>query len=315
MLILGLGCQDPFAEGRHDLASFRIAAVGATAVEDGLRVEAVVYSGEGLWWSAVPSLVWEAGGVGGEGPATVLAVAPPVEVTLTATHPDGREERAVLALDAAPSPPALAGLDVGVTALTLDDIADAPEARAAVAAGEAGVVPVGGAARLVAEGLDGDERVRWMATAGQFAEIDAVTADWFAGTAELDDGEVVASDPLQPALVSFLGLALDGEGGNAWAWAEVPVGLDGPFFVAGSRWFPADAATGEEGAWLGTLAEDPSPLGLRLTDLVPDDGAAAADPVCGQGADEVFDPARVAAGWCARDEVLGARVRVTGRPW
>lgn len=316
LTLLAAACQDPFAESRHDLSSFRIVGVSAAPAAAGtLELRAFAFSGYGMWWEAAPEVAWSAGGLTASGPRATLAATPPVDVELTVTAPDGRQESAVLALDALPAPPTLEGFTRARVELGVEDAGRPIEERAAVAAGEDGVIDPGGAARLGAVGVADDVVVRWMATGGQFAELDAHTTDWFAGTATLDDGEVEATTTLEPGVRTVVGLALDGAGGNRWGAVDVAVGLDGAFLDVGGRLFPVDAAEGEAGLWSVELASDDGPAGVRLIGAAPAEDASAGEGVCGLPAGEPFDFAALAEGWCARDEVVGARVVVEARPW
>lgn len=313
---LAAACQDPFAESRHDLASFRIVAVSAAPTESGaFELRAFAYSGYGMWWEEPPEMAWRAGGQSATGPRVTMDLAPPEDVELTVTAPDGQEESAVLALDAPPEPPTLEGFTRARVDLRVEDAARPIAERAAVAPGEDGVIEPGGAARLGAVGLQDGVVVRWMATGGQFAELDAHSTDWFAGTATLDDGEVESTASLGPGVRTVVGLAQDGRGGNRWGAVDVAVGLDGAFLDVGGRLFPVDAAEGGAGLWSVELASDDGPAGVRLIGVTPVEDATTGEGACGLSAGEPFDFAVLAEGACARDEVVGARVVVEARPW
>lgn len=311
LLPLLLACQDPFPEDRHDLASFRIAAVQARSVQDGLAVRAFVYSGLGMWHATVPEVTWSAGDQQATGPTATLAVAAPVEIALTAS--DGvSTESAVLALEAAPTPPTVESWSRGVVDLTIDDVVTPIDERRALSTGEDQPVEPGGALRYALTLREADVTTHWMSTGGDFAELDAASTDWFAGTAVLDNNEIQSTSTLAAGVQSVVALSFDGRGGNSWITLDAPVALLGSRLLTGGRVFPVEAEPAE-GLFAATLQAADTAAGVALVDVSPVDDASSAEAVCGQAAASVFDFAALAEGWCARDEVVGARIVVDGQ--
>lgn len=319
LALVAAGCQQPFAEDRHDLASFRIAAVRADpGVEEGdLTLSAFVYSGHGLYHDTLPTLTWTVGDTTVTDARPTVQVTWPVSITLTASDDAGHTEQAVLDLAAAPTPPLFAGLTRGATDLTLDDIGAPITDRAAHLSGEDVAIAAGGALRLALDMIDdGDRTTHWMGTGGQYAEIDAMTTDWFAGTATLDDGEVEESAPLTDGVWPLVALTFDGVGGNTWTYVDAVVGIAGPFLHVDGRVFPVASAEAGEGWWAATLTAADNLTGIMLEDVTPAlDPATDPDappPLCGQVPGVVFDVALLAEGLCTRGDVVGARVVVYG---
>lgn len=316
-ILFATGCQDPFAEGRHDLASFRIVAVAAQPVEGGLtELRVLAWSGRGPWWEAPPQVAWTVGELTAEGPVVSLPVATPAEVEVVVTTEDGEVEEAVLGLETPPTPPTLDRVRRARVDLELEDAGRPIEERAAVPAGEDGVVPPGDAARLVAEGPVDGELVRWMATGGQFAELDHRSTDWFAGTVAFDDGEVESTSPLYPGVETLIALAMDGAGGNRWRYVDVAVGSGRPYLEVDGRLFPVEGkAEGPAGFWSARLAHANTTAGIELLDVTPVEDPAGGEAACGQAAGSVFSFAPLAEGWCSRGELDGVQVVVEGAPW
>jgi hypothetical protein len=293
-----LGCQEPFPEDRHDLASFRVVALRAEQAAAGsLRLTALVYPGHGLWHEGVPDVRWSAGAWEASGPLVDVPETYPLELELVATQGD-LVETATLALAGPPSPPLIAAWTRGGTSLTLEDIALPIEERAAVVAGEDAPTSPGGSVRLALETID---------DGGQFAELGPEATDWFAGTAVLDDGVVESSAPLAAGTWPLVALTFDGEGGNTWTYLDARVDVPGPTLHVGGRTYPVDTAPGPEGWWEATVEAEDSPTGYRLVDVVAV-SEPSAPSVCGGS----FDPAGIAEGWCPRSEVVGARISLHG---
>lgn len=312
-LALAPACQEPFAEDRHDLTTFRIAGVAARSLPDErVELRAFVYSGHGLYHPTAPELTWTVGEQTLTGPRVEVDAAWPLTAELLAVG-DG-EERAVLELSGPPTPPTVAAWTRGATALTLDDVLLPIEERLAVEVGADAPVAAGGGLRLALDVLDdGDRLAHWMGTGGQFAELDATTTDWFAGTAEIDDEEIVSTSPAAAGVYPLVALVYDGEGGNTWTYLDAAVDSPGPLLRVGGRLFPVDTALTGEGWWEATVEADESLAGIRLVDLTPGaDPAGSAEGWCGRAAGEPFDPADLAEGACARDALVGARVVVWG---
>lgn len=313
IVLLLTGCQEPFAEDRRDLASFRIAAVAAREAPEGLvELRAFVYSGLGLWHATPPVVTWTVGSETLTGPVVQAPAVYPLDVAVTAEG-DGLES-AVLSLAAPPTPPVLASWSRGVTDLTITDVVTPIEDRLTHVPGDDGPVAAGGGVRLAVETVDDGDRVtHWMTTGGQLAELDASTTDWFAGTAVLDDNEIESSATVGAGVYSVVALTLDGQGGNQWTTLDVAVDIADPLLHVGGRLFPVTTGERGEGWWEATVEAEESTAGIRLVDVAPGaDPTGAKGTLCGVPAAQGFDFAALAEGWCARDELVGQRIVVWG---
>jgi len=310
LTLLLAACQEPFAEDRRDLASFRIVGVQARAGSGGLDLRAFVWSGHGLWHPAPPEVVWTAGELTATGPTATLPVAPPVDIELRAS--DGEhEEHAVLALDAPPVPPVVESWVRGTTELEASDVvAPIDERRAAPVGADVPVAP-DGALRLALSLQEDGATTHWMATDGTFAELDATSTDWFASRVVLDDNEVESSTPVDEGVVSTVALVFDGAGGNSWITLDAAVAVLGPRLYTAGRVFPVDATPGGE-FWSFTVGTSETVAGIELLDLAPAEDASASEAACGLEAGVSFDFAALAEGWCARDDLVGARLVARG---
>ena len=302
------GCQEPFAEDRHDLAAFRIAAVSAETDGDGVStLTAAVWSGLGPWHDTMPTLDWSSAGERATGEGAVLSIDFPGSVDLTASSADATET-ARLDLDHAVVPPVIAGFTRQAVDLDISRLADPVDDRAAVTPTDDVPIAVGSAVRLTLDVPD-DIVVHWMATGGQFSELDTHTTDWFAGTAVLKDNAVDSTASIDPGIYTLLALAFDSAGANSWFWLDVAVETDGPMLYPAGRIFPVEAEPGG-GPWTADIAESADPAGVALENL-----RAASDSqvaLCGNDADAPFDFGHVAEGWCARSDVIGQSVRLDG---
>lgn len=308
LLASPFGCQEPFAEDRHDLASFRVAGVSASTDDDGnTTLSAAVWSGLGPYHDTLPQLAWSTSGSLATGQGATMAVDFPGAVELTVTS-DATSESARLDLDQSVTPPAIQGFSRLAVDLDIAQIADPVDDRLAVAPTEDAPIAVGSAARLHLDVPD-DTTVRWMATGGQFAELDSHTTDWFAGTAVLDDNEVESTALVDPGIYTLLALVYDQAGANSWYWLDVAVDVDSPLLYTGGRLFPVDAEPAD-GPWFADVVESAEPAGLALANLrEPGDAEAA---LCGSPSGASFEFGRVAEGWCTRADVVGRTVRVDG---
>jgi len=308
LLATPFGCQEPFAEDRHDLASFRVAGVSAATDEDGnTTLSASVWSGLGPYHDTLPQLAWATSGALDTGQGATMAVDFPGSVDLSASAAEVSES-ARLDLDHAVSPPAIDGFSRLTVDLDIARIADPVDDRLAVQPTDDVPIAVGSAARLHLDAPD-DTTVRWMATGGQFAELDSHTTDWFAGTAVLDDNEVDTTALIDPGIYTVFALVYDQAGANSWYWLDVAVDVDSALLYTGGRLFPVDAEPAE-GPWFADLEESAVPAGLALVNLrAPGDGEAE---LCGSPAGASFEFGRLAEGWCTRADVVGHAVRVEG---
>jgi hypothetical protein len=289
------GCQEPFAEDRHDLTGFRIAAVEVAVSDTATEVApraAVVVDGR-AWASETASLDWyqlvdedaveaidAATPIDASGPDPTLPVRGDRPVLVLIARHAGLEERAFAVLDPPVEAPAIAG----------------------VSAVES--VPVGGVVTMTAEVGPPGGVVHWMATAGTFYELSPLVTEWTA--------EVAVERP-----VTFIALLLGEEGGTSWHAREIHVGAKGPGLWIDQRWMPTDVAvTVEPGdAVEGTLvADDRSPIGVALVGptVLPAEGIEWGTSAlsCATPLDGPFDPDWLLRQICGRDAVAGHRVAV-----
>ncbi len=316
-------CQEPFAEDRHDLASFRIAAVGGALAEDAsVRVHAAVWSGLGPYHDTLPSLDWSSDTLAASGPDASLAVTYPARVGLVASNGEA-SETAALDLAAAPVPIATSGFIPGFTrravALDIAQVTDPIAERLAVEPGDDVPIAVSSAVRLTYE-VPEDVTVHWMGTGGTFAELDAHSTDWFAGDVVLDDNEIDSTSTIDPGVYNLLALAFDGAGNTSWMWIDVAVGVEGPLLYTdgsasdgaggpGGRIFPVDAEP-MSGVLAADVVEDDSPAGIALENVrvaaAPPDGGG--DPA----ANSACTLAALAEGGCTRADIVGTTLTVQG---
>lgn len=317
LLLFGAAaCQEPFAEDRHDLASFRIAGVQAATGADGATaLRAAVWSGLGAYHDAVPTLAWSAGDAVAEGQGASMSLDFPAAVDLRASDAAGAAETARLDLGAAPVGIDVGAFQPGVTRRAVDlditRVADPIADRQAVEPGADEPVPPGGAMRLALD-LPDDVTVHWMGSGGQFAELDAHTTDWFAGTATFDSHNVVeATTEADPGVYTLLALAFDGAGNQGWMWMDVAVGLDGPALYTAGRIFPVDAEP-MTGALSVQVQQADAAAGIALAAPTVVADSAASPALCGVDAGQPFVFDGLVEGLCARPELVGQTVVVDG---
>ena len=315
-------CQEPFAEDRHDLASFRIAAVGGTLDEDAsVQVHAAVWSGLGPYHDTLPSLDWSSDSLAASGQDAALAVAYPARINLVASSGDATET-AALDLAAAPVPIATSGFIPGFTRRAVDldisRVVDPIADRLAVEPGDDVPIAVSSAVRLTVEAPE-DVTVHWMGTGGTFSELDAHTTDWFAGDVVLDDNELDSTSTIDPGVYNLLALAFDGAGNTSWMWIDVAVGLDGPLLYTdgsesdgvggpGGRIFPVEAQP-MSGALAVDVVEDDGAAGIALQNVRAADASSdGADPAAGAAC----TLAALAEGSCTRADLVGTTLTVHG---
>lgn len=339
-LLLGplAACQEPFAEDRHDLASFRIVGVASEVGPGGLGVRPFTWSGKGAWYDVRNTLCLAAdGGVAPtctESPEELRASLPsedtwPLDLDLEVTSATGEAERADVHLDDAPDPPGLGAITRAGLPLTAADALLPLDERAALqTTGEVSGVAASGGLRLTADIQPGGGAevpvVRWMGTGGFFAELDDHTTDWFAAELVVDDDEVESSTPLGAGIYPLVALVLDGKGGNTWGFVDVAVDWTGPLLAVDGRLLPfADGAPtpadpGHDGWWSLSLATEETATGLVITEATPlaadpfEDGTATPGPC-----DDPDDPGRgleaLAIGACTRADIVSGPLFLQGR--
>ncbi|MSP54896.1 MAG: hypothetical protein EXR69_04725 [Myxococcales bacterium] len=324
LLAVPLGCQAPFVEDRRDLASMRVAGISANTEASGTtRLRAAVWSGLGAWHDVPPDLLWTDAtdpAATATGQSAGLEIELPGSVQLTATSADSSaisaSESARIDVQSSAVTPTIDGFSRATVNLDISQISDSIADREAVVPGDDAPVPAGGAARLtlgVAEGLT----VHWMATGGQFAELDRRTTDWFAGTAVLDrDNEVESTTPAEPGIYTILALAFDGLGNNTWFWLDVAVDVEGPLLYTHGRILVTDSAEPVDGSLQGpfaaTVAEADGTAGITLGAISAVNDATGSPELCGNTAGVAFDFGPMAEGWCARADVAGRTVVLDG---
>lgn len=315
-LALGLwGCQEPFGTDRHDLVGDRIVAIAIDPARvptgDTLTPRVALLADGNPWSDDAVALSWHwlqdpsdlADLSPGDtpdavGPAPSLIAPAEGPLGLLATFPSGATRRAFLDFERGEvrSPPALEGVTF--------------EPATPIASGDE---------RTLTARVDGEPpMMRWMTVGGRgaFLEQERLVASWQANDIEVDDGEIVASEPIADGPVTLVALAIDQAGGNDLLALEFFVG-DAPqgLFTTGGRFLPTDAPT-TTGPWHGTLAaDDASPTGLSLVGvtagLLPDpDPYGTTSLACTVPVSGAFDPTWLFEGRCLRSQVVGAVVAV-----
>jgi hypothetical protein len=331
LLLLGLACQAPFGEDRHDLVGDRITAVATRPVAGGTQAEVALVVDGALWTDVAIAERWYAAADAdavdpeappdAEGPLATLPT-PVTDWTLVVTFPSGAERRAVLRLPeggaaAMPAPPLSFGtLDLDFDAATPEQLS--VDGRSDLAATPSEAIASGAWARVTAWPAgppDNLDRVRWTSTAqpSTFLELDRTTTDWATGTLILDDLEIEEATPMSPGVVTLLALAVDGAGGNGLGAIDIAVGaVDAPTVRVAGRLLGVELAP-SAALLQGTLeADDTLPSGLRLADAVAVAAPAAAALPCADG--PLFDPSWLLTRRCLRAEVVGATVTVQVQP-
>lgn len=353
LLPMLLACQDPFAVDRHDLVGFRIAAIEAEPVESTTEPRAwdvrlaVVVDGRPFadeqpllswFWLEDPVELEAADALSepdGVGPAPSLTAPEGQSVLGLLARYGDEEQRSFLVLDDTAAAPSAAGARpervraraVDLPVDTLDPETSAVEARRNLPVGSDSTSVVSGEAlRLDAPGVPNTERVRWMATAGTFLELDGATTDWFASDLTLDEGEVEERADLPEQVVTFLALST-GSHRSRFAATDRIVSAEEPpdhTQVHGRLLYGADL---DRPAYATLVADDLAPSGLALVDPTPidpvprdlqelelfDPGTTALpcfEPVFGP-----FDPNWLLELLCPRAPLDGARVLVVPDVW
>lgn len=326
-ILLALACQQPFGTDRHDLNGFRLAALRVRAADGVVHPEAVVVQGGRLWSDRAPILTWgwldhpddigkfdETWGGDDQGTAPTLAWDGTERwLGVVAQSTDGELYRAALRVPAEGAAlPDLGGVEVAaVEGLTLNTVqAEDLDARENwTTRADATLAP--GDFALFSATIPENAFTRWMSLggAGTFIERDAASTHWVAGELERDDETLTDRTPLAPGLVSFLTLALDPDtGGTDFALWEHPIGeAPATLILTGGRHLPADEP--QAGLLLqGVLAaDDTSPCGLRLTEIMPAT-APLPPPECTGGVP--FHPDALATARCTRASLTGQMITV-----
>lgn len=343
LLLTAAACQTPFGTDRHALVGDRVAAVvlhpDATATQVAPVPWLVV--GDRTWSDEPVALSWvwldpedpdidavdvDQDPLDGQGVAPVLTRPHPLGrdvLGLIAQFPSGTTWRVVLPMEAdGPTPlPAISRIQVDevkgpdVSASTEDDLA--LEVRAGRGSSPADQARFDRWHRLTpvfAAQAPAPQAVRWMATAGTFLELSSTVTDWAPADLTLDGLEIDSLMPALPLPVTFLALAIDGQGGQVAQAQDLWIGdpWHPGLFLAG-RWLSTPDPVQGSGLIQGTLAaDDGTPTGLALlqAQVVSLADLPASDPY-GTGAlacaphDGPFEPNWLFQGHCTRDDVLG----------
>ncbi len=265
------GCAEPFSVERHVLGPPRLAALG---VVDG-EARAAVWSGDGPWHAAAPTLSWALDGQPlGEGYG--VSVPDGDVLSVSVTMPDGQTLVGEGTVGTDP------GLDV------VRQVVPEPEdlsldARLAVTepSPRATDAEAGELVRVTATRRDGNEgTLRWMlgSSAWSVLELQADTADVVAAKVTFDDGQIDGVQGGPAGLAPLLVLSVDGAGNNSWRWLDVGFAVDDILLPVQGRLLPispdtaTDAVLQESDRLLthvvATLEADPqAEAGIRLVDV------------------------------------------------
>lgn len=325
-----LACQTPFGTDRHDLVGFRVAAieVGPAGPGDDVtpRLAVIVDSRPfaddqpllDWFWLTDPQELQHVDALDlpdGLGPAPTLTVPSDRAVLGLLARQGSEEQRAFVVLD----PLAGVGDDpVRIAAttveLSLDDWTEetvqASERAALPTGSETDQVDVSGFLRLRAEGVETTGRVRWMATAGTFFELDGATSDWVAADVVLDDGAIESSVPSPEGPVTVIALST-GQDAARFRATDLWVGEADAFTRTQGRVLPGLALDGP--ATVRLVADDMAPSGLSIADpepALPTDEPGTASLPCFAPVDGPFDPNWLLELRCAREALVGRRVLV-----
>jgi hypothetical protein len=325
MLLWGLiACQDPFGADRHDLVGFRIAAIEVhTPTPDRAYPRLAMIVDDRPWTDSQPLLSWfwlehaeeltdidaltEPAGVGPR-PDLFRVEGRPVLGLLARW---GDEERRAFVTIADERGIGAVPTDVSVHAVDVEEADLADPARADIPSGErVQEVESAGFVRMHAEGVPADGRVRWMATAGSFFEVDGATADWAASDIVLDGGEVESSVPEEDGAVTVVALST-GTTESRFAATDLTIGPGGLMTRTHGRLLPGLALDGP--AIVTLVADDSAPSGLSIADPEPSTADAPAGTSaleCFVGVAGTFDPNWLLEMRCSREAIAGARVLV-----
>jgi hypothetical protein len=246
-----------------------------------------------------------------------------------------REQRSFLTLGddalsstaAGPRPERVRARGIDLPVDDLDPETSALEARRALPVGDdAAAVSSGEALRLDAVGVPATGRVRWMATAGTFLELDGATTDWFASDLYLDEGEVEDREDLTDRAVTFLALSTGSQRSRFAATDRIVTSenLAAHTWVNGRLLFGVDL---DRPAYVTLALDDLAPSGLAIVDADPVDpeprdlealgdlNARTASLPCFEPVDGPFDPNWLLELRCPRAPLDGAEVLLVPDAW
>lgn len=331
VLLALIGCQAPFGADRHDLTANRVAAISlepAGGVAGTVFTPRLAMVTDGKPWSdALPPLSWSfvaegdddaservEGAEAGTGPSPALVLGVDRRLVLVVDWAEG-ERRHVIDIPEQATRPELDPIGFQlVVDVSTSDLVDAdlsPEIRRGWELVDSAAVGVDRIARMSASSSD---PVRWMATSGDFLELESDVADWFPGSVRLDDGVVDEVSAGDAGVQTLIALAV-GES-VAWQSRDVRVGELPPMLETTSgRLLPTDLEVAS-GLVQGVLrADDDAPSGVRFEVLGP--AEPTVDPGTGGLCSVVhagpFDPDWLLDGTCTRADVVDATVVVEVR--
>lgn len=303
LLLLLPGCDALFDVERHDLGPFRIAALG---VVDG-RASAAIWSGEGLYHSAAPTLEWTLDGRPlGEGWGLPVDMDAGV-LGLAATSPEGAVRYAEVSVAEAGR-----AFEINRYAVTLGELS--LEARQGAEVREVATTVGAGEAVRVRLGAEADRVARWMTALGEgtVLELEPLAADLFDEEIVFDGEELVRREPLGRGFTHHLALVIDGGGSNRWSWIDAAYDVAQPLLRHEGFLIPADRSLdGDFGLVAVTLVADDGVMGYRIEEAEGLAALSGAEGLSELGCAEPGEPFRlawIAEGRCPLPEVLGARV-------
>jgi len=304
------GCDPHFDVHRGELGPFRVAGLGVEKTPEMAcpQAAAATWSGIGPYHDQSAVLTWSMDGAGlGEGRAVEVCETGLLE--LEAVSADGetvQHAQVQVSLpevwtyerEALPTPESVSLEDR--RALQGEPVVDTVDETAV--------------ARVRLTGLSEDYEVRWMTPAGGGAalSVDAVSADVFpqnlAGDGSLSEAELVSGCG-SGCILGHLALAINGRGGNGWAWVETAHGMsDGLFRHKG--WL-LEAGLPESTRWAAvTLRTDDSVsrgISFEGWEALEEVDESLLNPGCGL-ADRPFELDWIVEGRCTRPELDGVRV-------
>jgi hypothetical protein len=301
LIFLLPACRAEFDVSRSELGPFRIAALG---VED-LGAEcpvatAAIWSGEGVFHSQSPQLLWSLDGEAiGEG--WNVAVCGDGLLGLVAVHPDGtiREAQVDARLRIQP-------LGFRRESVVLPDL-DLSARREIVGEPVRATVPEGEVVRIQMDGVLGGDTLSWMSPVGQahVLGLNESTADLVMEAWALDDDGLLAERSPESGSSSHLAMVYDGSGGNSFMWIDAIFGFPDPDYVRhqGRLIYAPDLL--DASFVSASVSVDENGWALENVVLAAEGDANMA--ACAKGAPS-FSLDWIANGRCPLDELAGSQI-------
>lgn len=249
LLPLLAACQEPFGTDRRDIVADRILAVSGTRDGDVVRPSAALAVDGRLWSDAPVVLSWATAASEDDAlsaterregaDAELILADDDAWLSLRATFPSGTELVAVRPLASLPSPavPSLGLARSYDSGSTLDlELADTDRARFATVAGRGTLLP----------------------------QTDTRT-ELLLAEQTLDDGEVIATEPLSDGVLTVFALALDDD--SAWRATDLWVGSAPSGLWLDDRFLPSALALPSGPHDILLTADDEAPCGLVVADV------------------------------------------------